>query len=146
MVEVTRTFTVRQPVSVVVDYLQDFARAEEWDPGTVSCTRIDPGPITVGARWANVSKIKGKSTELTYRLERLEPNRLTFVGENKSATSVDDLSFAAVDGGTSITYDADITFHGLAKVADPFLHPEFERLGDETVDQLTNVLNRLPLR
>jgi carbon monoxide dehydrogenase subunit G len=143
VVDVERTFTVAKPIGTVVDYLKDFAKAEAWDPGTVSCTPLGEGPVAVGSRWHNVSKFKGRETELTYRLTRLEPQRLTFVGENKTATSTDDLTFTTVDGGTSITYHANIVFHGLAKLADPLLKHEFEKLGDSTVKSMTGTLNSL---
>ena len=144
MVHIQRTFTVQQPVEVVVDYLKDFGHAEQWDPGTVSCTRVDSGPIEVGTSWDNVSKVRGRETQLSYRLERLESGRLTFVGRNKTATSTDDITFTAVSDQTcQIRYDANIVFHGIAKLADPFLRREFERLGDETVRQMTQVLNAL---
>jgi carbon monoxide dehydrogenase subunit G len=144
VVNVERTFTVDRPVEVVVEYLKDFANAEQWDPGTVTCTRIGDGPVEVGARWHNVSEFKGKETELDYRLERLEPNRVTFVGENKTATSTDDLTLAPAGSGTEITYHAHIVFHGLAKVADPFLKSEFEMLGDAVVLSMTEAVEGLP--
>ena len=96
MVHIQRTFTVEQPVEVVVDYLKDFGHAEQWDPGTVSCTRVGGGPIEVGTSWDNVSKVRGRETQLSYRLERLEDGRITFVGRNKTATSTDDITFTAV--------------------------------------------------
>src|SRR5687768_8175715 len=43
-VDVERTFTVASSPEGVVEYLRDFARTEQWDPGTVSCTRLDDGP------------------------------------------------------------------------------------------------------
>ena len=144
MVHIQRTFTVDQSVEVVVDYLKDFGHAEQWDPGTVSCTRVGNGPVGVGTSWDNVSKVRGRETRLSYRLERWEPSRLTFVGQNKTATSTDDLTFAAASGpGTQVHYDANIVFHGIAKLADPFLRREFEGLGDETVRTMTQVLNDL---
>jgi carbon monoxide dehydrogenase subunit G len=145
MVHVERSFSVTPPIDEVVGYLKDFAHAEAWDPGTVRCTREGAaGPVQVGTTWHNVSKVRGKETELTYRLERLEPGRLTFVGTNKTATSNDDLSFEPEPaGGTRITYTSDITFNGIFKLADPFMRREFERLGDETVEQMTGVLNQL---
>lgn len=145
MVHVQRTFTVSKPVDLVVDYLKDFAHAEAWDPGTVRCTRkgTAAGPVVVGTSWHNVSQVRGKETELSYRLDRLEARRLTFVGENKTATSTDDITFTSVAEGTQIAYDSNIVFHGLAKLADPFMRKEFERLGDETVEKMTGVLNAL---
>ncbi len=140
MVHVQRTFPVAPDVDAVVEYLADFAHAEAWDPGTKSCTRSDSGPIQVNATWHNVSELRGRSTELTYRLVRLDPGHLTFEGDNKSAHSVDDIVVRPAADGSEITYTADITFKGIARVAGPFLRGTFEKLGDETVEQMTRVL------
>ncbi|WP_191251092.1 SRPBCC family protein [Amycolatopsis oliviviridis] len=143
MVHVHRTITVRTPAQTVVDYLKDFAHAEAWDPGTVSCTRTGTGPIAVGSQWHNVSEFRGKKTELTYRLDRLEPGRIVFVGDNKTATSTDDLTVSEEDGTTTVSYHATIEFHGLAKLADPFLKRQFEKMGDELVPTMKSVLEAL---
>ncbi len=140
MVQVQRTFTVAAPLEEVVDYLKDFAHAEAWDPGTKSCRRKDGGPVVTGSSWHNVSEFRGRETELDYELVRLTADHLTFRGTNKTATSTDDLSFAAEGDRTTITYTASIEFHGLAKLAGPFLRSEFERLGDEVVTTMTRVL------
>jgi len=131
MVAVERTFTVARPLDEVVDYLRDFSRAVDWDPGTRECERVDAGPLGEGSRWHNVSQFRGRRTELDYELVHSEPARLTFVGRNKTATSTDDLTFEPTDDGTAITYRSHVRFHGLARLADPFLRREFERLGDE---------------
>lgn len=143
MVQVERSLTVRTPVERVVAYLADFAHTEEWDPGTVSCTRTGEGPIVVGARWHNVSEFRGRRTELDYSLTRRDPGRVTFVGKNKTATSTDDFGLSAGPDGTTVRYRATIEFHGLAKLAGPFLKREFERLGDEVAPKLTKVLEGL---
>jgi carbon monoxide dehydrogenase subunit G len=142
MVEVTRTFTVSASPEAVVDYLRDFSRTSEWDPGTVSCDRIDDGPIAVGAQWHNVSKIVGMQTELKYELRRLDPDRLVFVGNNDTATSTDDITLAAGEkpGTTTITYHATIEFHGAAKLASPIAKVVFEKLGNDTAASLTRIL------
>lgn len=144
MVNVERTFTVDKPVDVVVDYLRDFSRTEAWDPGTISCIRVDDGPIVVGSRWHNVSEFRGKETELDYRLVRLEAQHLTFVGKNKTATSTDDFRFAADGTGTAITYHATIEFNGIAKLADPFLRGLFEKLADGVIPAMTQAIAELP--
>jgi hypothetical protein len=143
MVEVTRTFTVRQPAHAVLAYLQDFAHTEEWDPGTVSCIRLDAGPILPGARWKNVSKFFGRETELSYQLTSLADDRLVFTGKNNTVTSVDDIKAVAGDtvDSTVITYHATLTLHGAAKLAAPVVKVAFEKLGNETAASLTKVLN-----
>ncbi|WP_328455983.1 MULTISPECIES: SRPBCC family protein [unclassified Amycolatopsis] len=146
MVQVERTVTVATPVEQVAAYLADFAHTEEWDPGTVRCTRTDAGPVAVGARWHNVSEFRGKETELDYRLTRLDPDHVTFVGENKTATSTDDFTLTSGPDGTTVHYQATIVFHGVAKLASPLLKREFEHLGDDVVPALTAALEKLTTR
>jgi carbon monoxide dehydrogenase subunit G len=140
---VTRVFTVRPPVGTVVDYLKDFAHAEQWDPGTLRCVREDAGPVRVGSRWRNASVFMGRTTELDYRLERLEDDRLVFAGSNRSATSRDDLSFAAQTDGTRITYRAEITLLGPLRLVGPLLRRPLRHLADKVVAQMTQVINEL---
>ena len=133
MITVERTFEVARSPEVVVDYLKDFAHAEEWDPGTKSCSQVTDGPVEVGTQWHNVSELKGHQTELTYELVRLEPGHITFVGRNDS----DDITVVAADAGATVTYHAQIELRGMAKMVQPFLEGEFEKLGDETRDRIT---------
>lgn len=143
MVQVTRSFAVDKPPDVVVAYLSDFGHAEEWDPGTRSCTRVEEGPITPGARWHNVSQFRGRETELDYRLVDLCPDRVLLRGVNKTVTSTDDIRVTPEGTGSRILYRATLDFHGLAKLAGPFLKRGFERVADDTEEQLTRVIGQL---
>ncbi|MFH9723002.1 SRPBCC family protein [Streptomyces sp. NPDC017254] len=137
MITVERSFVVGLSLDDLVTYLEDFGRAEEWDPGTVRCVRLDEGPVRPGTRWHNTSRFRGRTTELEYRLVTREPDRLVFVGENKTVTSTDDLSFRAESATlTRLTYRGSLRFKGLARLASPFLRAEFERLGDEVAERL----------
>ncbi|MCK5928262.1 MAG: SRPBCC family protein [Nocardioides sp.] len=139
----SRTFTVKPTPDVVVDYLADFTHAEEWDPGTESCTRLDSGPIQVGSRFHNESKIAGVSTELVYELVTLDADKVVLRGENDSATSTDTITVTPKDGGSEITYEAVIEAKGVGKLAEPLMKLVFERIGSETEKKMTEVLNRL---
>ena len=141
-VDVERTFTVASSPEGVVEYLRDFARAEQWDPGTVSCTRLDDGPVEVGARWRNVSTFLGRRTELVYELTRDEPNGLQFVGRNDTATATDDITITAgaTPGTTRIAYHAHLEFTGVAKIGAPVAKIALEKLGSETEKSLIRVL------
>ena len=143
MPTVSRTFTVKPTPDVVVDYLADFTHAEEWDPGTESCTRLDSGPIQVGSRFHNESKIAGVSTELVYELVTLDANKVVLRGENDSATSTDTITVTPKDGGSEITYEAVIEAKGVGKLAEPLMKLVFERIGSETEEKMTEVLDRL---
>lgn len=144
MPTVSRTFSVDAPVQSVIDYLKDFGNAEEWEPGTVSCRRLDDGPIDVGSRWHNESRLVGISTELTYELTELDSVHLRFIGSNDTATSDDTMTFTSNGDATQVTYTAVITFNGAAKLADLPARLLFERVGNEVEENLTRVLNDLP--
>lgn len=139
----SRTFTVKPTPDVVVDYLADFTHAEEWDPGTESCTRLDSGPIQVGSRFHNESRIAGVSTELVYELVTLDADKVVLRGENDSATSTDTITVTPQDGGSEITYEAVIEAKGVGKLAEPLMKLVFERIGSETEKKMTEVLDRL---
>ncbi len=144
MVHVTRQFPVRVDQGTAINYLKDFSHATQWDPGTVACERIDAGPIRVGSRWHNTSKLIVISTELEYELTELRDDGLVFVGTNKTATSYDRINVIATDGGVRVTYDATVTFNGKARYADPFMLLIFLKLARDTVRDLTRTLESLP--
>jgi carbon monoxide dehydrogenase subunit G len=143
MVHVSRTFQVDKPVETVVDYLADFGHAVQWDPGTVRCERADDGPVRVGSTWTNVSRVLGRETTLTYRLERWEAGRITLVGRNRTATSTDDITVHPDGTGSTVTYRATIDFHGAAVLAAPIMKLEFERLGTKTQRRMQEAITRL---
>ena len=143
MPTVSRTFTVSPPPAKIVDYLKDFANAEEWDPGTQTCTRTDNGPLAEGASWHNVSKIFGVTAELTYVLRELSDDTLVFVGTNKSSTSTDTITVAPDGTGSRLTYRADLEMNGAAKLLNPVMKLVFEQLANDTQKQMVTVLNRI---
>ena len=143
MTETSRTFTVTAAPPVVLSYLADFSHATEWDPGTEKCERLDDGPVRIGSRWHNVSKIAGRSVDLTYTLKEHTDARIILVGENDSATSTDTIDVVPHGSGSRITYTADIEMHGAAKLATPLIKVIFEKLGNDTEDQMSSVLDKL---
>jgi hypothetical protein len=148
MPTVIRSFDVTPGPQTVLGYLADFGRAEEWDPGTVTCTRVDSGPVAVGAQWRNVSKFAGREVELTYTLREQTEDTLVFVGENKGATSTDTITVVpgGPDGwaGSKVTYRAGLALHGATALLGPVMKLAFEKLASDTERKMTEVLNGLP--
>ncbi|MDD7966382.1 SRPBCC family protein [Actinomycetospora lemnae] len=146
MPTIERTVHSPAPVATVQAYLRDVANTEEWDAPTISCEPLDPSaPIAVGKQWRNVSEFRGKRTELVYTLEVDEPGHLRIRGENETVTSQDDITMVADGSGTVVTYRADLTLKGAAKVATPVVSPALGRLGDDAERSLQDVLGRLPV-
>jgi carbon monoxide dehydrogenase subunit G len=143
MIVVERTFTVTAAPGAVLNYLQDFANAQEWDRSARRTSRVGAGPITPGAHWRHVRTVYGVTTELTYTLIAAEPGRLIFHGRSEGATSTDLVRLHPVPGGTEVTYRMELELHGLAKLATPLLRGEFERMAGDSVRTLSAALDDL---
>jgi carbon monoxide dehydrogenase subunit G len=147
LITIRRTIAVAKPAPAVFAYLSDFATATEWDPGTVTCTRIkdgSPEPTGLGAEYENVSTFKGRETTLLYRVERFEPDRtIALRGRNKTVTSVDTISLVEDGGSTEVSYRAEFSFNGVARLAEPLLRKSLEKLGDDAERGLRAALARL---
>lgn len=139
-----RRVTTRAPLERVFTYLADFTSTNEWDPGTVTTTRVS-GDGGLGTEYANVSRFLGRKTELRYVVEDYVPNfRVALRGENATVVAHDTISVSSgPEGGTQVDYRAHFSFKGLAAVAAPFLRPAFRRLGDEAAVGLDRALDRL---
>ncbi|MBA2390109.1 MAG: SRPBCC family protein [Geodermatophilaceae bacterium] len=140
---IRRTVVAAQPLQAVFTYLADFANAEDWDAGTVSCRRLS-GEGGVGTTYENVSSFRGRETTLIYRvMEYVENERLVLRGENKTVTAVDTMTFDPAPAGTRVTYSADFTFKGIAALLTPLLKGPLAKLGDEAERSLAAALARL---
>jgi carbon monoxide dehydrogenase subunit G len=130
-----------RPRAEVFAYLSDFSSTAEWDPGVVEAERIGDAPVREGTEFRLVASFLGRKTTLTYRvIEYDPPNAVTLRGENSTVVSLDRITFEPSDGGTRITYDADLALKGPFKLADPLLGLAFRRVGDHAVAGLCKTL------
>ena len=143
-----RTVIVEKPLDKVFAYLSDFTTTTEWDPGTVKTVRTS-GDGGFGTRYLNTSTFAGRETRLTYVVEDLVPNRhIALRGENKTVIAHDTMLFreAGDDAGvasTEVTYTADFTFKGIARLVAPLMRPAFTRLGNAAERGMAAALARL---
>jgi hypothetical protein len=141
--KLVRTVVVDKPLKAVFDYLADFTTTTDWDPGTLITVR-ERGNGGVGTTYLNTSRFLGRTTQLTYIVEELvDQQAIRLRGENKTVTAVDTMTFRPVAPGTEVTYAAEFTLKGLARVTGPLLKPAFERLGDKAEVGLRQALNGL---
>ena len=138
-----RIVTAEKSVEEAFAYLSDFTTTTEWDPGTVKTVRIT-GDGAVGTEYLNTSTFAGRETRLTYVIQELVPNqRIVLRGENKTVIAIDKIVFRAVGGRTEVTYTAEFTFKGIARLLAPLLKPAFTRLGNEAEEGMAAALARL---
>jgi carbon monoxide dehydrogenase subunit G len=146
MAHYAATLDTSRPRRDVAAYLTDFSTTQEWDPGVVEAERLDDGPITVGSRFRIAARFLGRRTELTYAIVDHDPGeRVTLRGENATVVSLDTMRFSdAPDGGTRVSYKADLTLKGPLRVLDPLLRPAFNRVGDRAAAGLRSKLAGRP--
>ena len=141
--QLSRTVLTPADPAKVFAYLSDFTNTEEWDPGTVECTRVD-GDGGVGTRYRNVSSFLGRKTELEYvAAELTAPTLVHFAGHNEQFEGHDRIRLEASGGGTQVTYDAEFSFKGASLVAVPLIALYLPVLANKTVKQLKQSLDRL---
>jgi carbon monoxide dehydrogenase subunit G len=132
--------TPRSPAETFA-YLSDFSTTEEWDPGVVEAERLGDPPIGAGTEFRVVARFLGRTTALTYRVVEFEPGDVvTLRGENATVVSLDSITVEPADGGTRITYDADLTLKGPLRLADPLLGLAFGRVGHRALEGLRTAL------
>jgi uncharacterized protein YndB with AHSA1/START domain len=143
--KIIRTITTDAPVERVFAYLADFSTNQEWDPGTKSSVARDASGPRLGQIYDLVVTFGDRELEMTYEITAFKENRLvTLVGDGSTTHAVDTMEFAEVpDGGTAVTYTADIKLKGLLRLAEPFLGGKFKELGDKAEAGMATQLGRL---
>ena len=148
MAHYTASIETPRPPAETFAYLSDFSTTEEWDPGVVTAERLGDAPIGKGTEFRVVADFLGRKAALTYRIVEFEPGRaVTLRGENATVVSLDRITCEPSDGGTRVTYDADLALKGPLRIADPLLGLAFDRVGDRALDGLRDTLgSRDPAR
>ena len=124
------------------DYMADFANAAQWDPGTASAQRLDGGTVGLGSIFRLDVRIGSRTTPLDYRIVTFDrPHRVVLLGESDTIRSEDTVTVVpAADGGSILTYDAELRLKGSFALANPVLGLFFDRIGDKGVAGLRRTL------
>jgi hypothetical protein len=120
------------------DYLAAFANIADWDPSVKGAESLTSDPLARGARFRVDFSMLGRELPLVYETIAIErPLRVTLRAETPTAVSLDTMTFdLRPEGGTIVTYDADVQLRGALRLLDlPFRLP-FRRLGDRARDGL----------
>ena len=120
------------PISIedAFDYLADFSKTAEWDPGVCEARRITRGVVRLGSRFRVSVSFLGRRIPLEYRITEFDrPSRLVLSGGDASLRSIDEITFVSRPGGTRVTYEARLELTGIRHLADPILDVLFQRIG-----------------
>lgn len=143
MPKYSTTIDVGADADTAFGLLADFANAAQWDPATVSARRLDDnGPVGVGSRFELQMKIAGRENAIEYEITEFEaPRRVVLRGENSGSVAIDEITVEPRDGGSRVTYEADVGMKGAFKLATPLFGPVFKRMGDAARDRMQEWLD-----
>jgi carbon monoxide dehydrogenase subunit G len=129
------------PIEEAFDYLADFSRTVEWDPGVYEARRLTCGEVRLGSRFEVKVAVLGRRIPLEYRITEFErPSRLVLTGGDSSLRSIDEITLVSRHGGTRVTYEARLELSGIRRLADPALDLLFQRIGRLAVRCLREAL------
>jgi carbon monoxide dehydrogenase subunit G len=122
-------------------YMADARNFAEWDPGVRSSTLVRGEEPGLGARFEVVVKAGPRTMTLTYEIVEWEPpRRLVLRAETGAIRSNDTVLISATDGGTAVTYDAELELRGALRLFNPLLGLSFRKIGDRAAAGLRHVL------
>lgn len=127
-------------------YMADVRNFARWDPGVRRVALVlgdGPGPAT-----AYDVDVRAGSATMTLRYEVVEwdpPRRLVLRAETGTLRSVDEIRVDPSGSGATVTYDAELTLRGVARLATPWLAYAFRRIGDRAARGLRDTLETEPL-
>jgi hypothetical protein len=136
---------VTSPKSIeeVFAYMADFSKVSEWDPSAVEAHALgDSGVVEAGSRYSVTSEFLGRRVPLTYEITEIDPPRRVLLrAESDAVISVDEMTFRALpEGGTELTYDADLSLKGARRLFDPIFGIAFRRLCERARERMGEVL------
>ncbi len=135
MTRLHEVIEVPTPRAEAFDYVADFSSSAEWDPGVESATKLTDGPVAVGTKFEVNVKTGPTTSRMEYVVESLEPpTRVVLRGEGTLIEALDEIEFADAEGGTRISYTADISFKGPLGLAEPLMKGRLEKIGKEAVE------------
>ena len=125
------------------DYLAEFSNARDWDPGVVEAANLTGDPVGPGSRFRLVSRFLGRRVPLEYRITEFDrPARVVLAADETSVRSTDEIRFAATNGGSQVTYEADLRLKiPLGRLMDPLLAVAFRRIGARAAAGLRQALS-----
>ena len=135
------TVRSRRTAQDTFEYLSDFSTTAEWDPGVVEAERTTTGPVGIDSTFRVVASFLGRRVPLVYRVVEFEAGRRVVLrADAPTLCSIDEITVVPTDGGSEVTYDADLRGRGILRLADPLLGLAFRRIGDRALDGLVRAL------
>jgi hypothetical protein len=139
----TTSIESKLSVADAFSYMAAFENVAQWDPGVLEAQRLTDGPVHLGTEFLVHTQTGKRKIPLTYRVtEFAEGSRLVLSAATSTLRSVDEIRVVANEGGSTVTYKANLSLLGILRIANPFLNSTLQKIGDRARDGLRRELNR----
>jgi carbon monoxide dehydrogenase subunit G len=144
MIRLTETATTELDRDVAFRHIGNFANIEKWDPGVVSSTKVTPGEVGVGTAYDLVLTYRGRQMEMRYVITDYSPgHKIVLEGRGARVHAVDVIDFVDENGGTLITYTADLSLTGFGRLVEPLLGGRLRQIGSDAVAGMRMLITEL---
>jgi uncharacterized protein YndB with AHSA1/START domain len=125
------TVTAPHAPEEVWRYLADLRSIAEWDPSVESARLVSGEPGAVGSRYEVDVSFLGRTVTLPYETAEVEaPHCVVFEAETALMSVRDEARVGLIiDGGSSVTWDAELRLEGPQRILDLPLRAAFARIG-----------------
>ncbi|MDX1369230.1 SRPBCC family protein [Pseudomonas sp.] len=129
---------------VAFAHIGDFANLGKWDPGIISSTKATAGEVGVGTAYDVVVSYRGREMNMRYVITDYSPgHKIVLEGDGARVHAIDVIDFVDENGGTLITYTADLSLKGLGRFFEPLLAGRLRQIGSDAVAGMRNWLSEL---
>lgn len=145
MIRLKESIEISRPISQVFDYVSDFSRIQQWDPGVAASDIHSSGSaatqIGMGSIFNLTLKFGFSRPQMTYVITDYNPPfKVVLKGEGGSFSAVDTICFKQRGRFTRIDYQADISFSGAGRYLESLLRPFLVQTGKRAVQGLARQL------
>lgn len=144
MIRLIETATTSLSRDVVFEHVGDFGNIDSWDPGVITATKATEGAPGVGTAYDLILSSSGREMEMRYVVTEHEAGRkIVLEGTGARVHAIDVIAFEEVTDGTRVTYTADLSLTGFARVFEPLMKSRLAKIGEDAGIGLRRWLNEL---
>jgi hypothetical protein len=119
------------------DFMADLRNLEIWDPGVRSVRLVEGAGPGLGAAFDVDVHACPRTITLRYETTEFQrPERLVVVAATPTMISRDQIVVESEPGGSTVTYDAELSLRGPLRLADPLLAIGFRRIAERAAGGL----------
>lgn len=144
MIRLSDTAETKLDRDTAFDHIGDFGNIAIWDPGIISSTKATSGEVGVDTAYDVIVSYRGRKLEMRYVITEYSPgHKIILEGRGGRVNAIDVIDFVDENGGTLITYTADLSLTGMGRFLEPLLRGRLRQVGADAVSGMRRWIKEL---